>query len=126
MIFGIGTDIVELERIARDIEKYGDRFARKILTEREMEDYQASANPTAFLAKRFAAKEAAVKAMGTGIRNGTMLTQIEVTHDALGRPLLRFYNTAENFIKDNKIGLAHISIADEKKHAIAFVTLEQA
>lgn len=125
MIFGIGTDIVELARIANDIEKFGDRFAAKILTEKEMEDYRVSKNQTAFLAKRFAAKEAVSKAMGTGIRNGALLTQIEVDHDDSGKPVLRFHKTAEEFINENKIDSTHISISDERHHAIAFATLEQ-
>ena len=70
MIFGIGTDIVSVQRMRRNLGRYGERFARRILSESELEEFRATAKPENFLAKRFAAKEAAAKAMGTGFSGG--------------------------------------------------------
>jgi len=123
MIFGIGTDIVRVDRMERNIQRYGDRFARRILSSQEFGDYQKSGQPAHFLAKRFAAKEATVKAMGTGFAKGITLKQISVDHDAAGKPELVMSGEAESFLKSNGITHLHISIADEQDHAVAFVTL---
>jgi holo-[acyl-carrier protein] synthase len=124
MIFGIGTDIVRVERMRRDIERFGDRFAERILTEQEMREYQEVGQRAHFLAKRFAAKEAAAKAMGTGFNHGIQLRQIGVGHDDNGRPLLEFSGAAREFLDRHGIRVSHISLADEQDHAVAFVTLE--
>ena len=84
-ILGLGSDIVEIERIAGVIERSGDR-ARRVLSEAEWQQYQAHQQPVRFLAKRFAVKEAAAKAFGTGIRGGLAFNQFEVYNDALGKP----------------------------------------
>jgi holo-[acyl-carrier protein] synthase len=124
MIFGIGTDIVRVERMRRDIERFGDRFAERILTEQEMREYQEVGQRAHFLAKRFAAKEAAAKAMGTGFNHGIQLRQIGVGHDDNGKPLLEFSGAAREFLHRHGIRVSHISLADEQDHAVAFVTLE--
>ncbi|KPK68249.1 MAG: hypothetical protein AMJ84_11475 [Acidithiobacillales bacterium SM23_46] len=124
MIFGIGTDIVRVERMRRDIERFGDRFAERILTEQEMREYQEVGQRAHFLAKRFAAKEAAAKAMGTGFNHGIQLRQIGVGHDDNGKPLLEFSGAAREFLDRHGIRVSHISLADEQDHAVAFVTLE--
>jgi len=124
MIFGIGTDIVRVERMRRDIERFGDRFAERILTEQEMREYQEVGQRAHFLAKRFAAKEAAAKAMGTGFSHGIQLRQIGVGHDDNGKPLLEFSGAAREFLDRHGIRVSHISLADEQDHAVAFVTLE--
>lgn len=124
MIYGIGTDIVRVDRMQKDIEKYGDRFASRILTEAEMEDYHANSKKAHFLAKRFAAKEAAAKAMGLGFRNGLQLKHISVDHDELGKPMLEFSGFASEFVQDKEITSVHLSLSDEVDHAVAFVTLE--
>lgn len=126
MIFGIGTDIVRVERIREDVSRFGDRFVERILTAAELLEFHQNANQANFLARRFAAKEAAVKAMGTGFSNGVHLRDIEVTHDARGKPLLKFHGGAQQFMLDKHISVAHISLADEQDHAVAFVTLETA
>ena len=126
MIFGIGTDIVRVERIRDDVSRFGDRFVERILTAAELLEFHQNANKANFLARRFAAKEAAAKAMGTGFSNGVHLRDIEVTHDAQGKPLLKFYGQAQQFMQDKHISVAHISLADEQDHAVAFVTLETA
>ncbi|UCE89426.1 MAG: holo-ACP synthase [Pseudomonadota bacterium] len=123
MIFGIGTDIVSVQRMRRNLERYGERFARRILTDRELEEFRAAARPENFLAKRFAAKEAAAKAMGTGFSGGLSLRHIGVAHDASGKPLLMLSGYAEQFVRHHRITETHLSIADEKEQAVAFVTL---
>ncbi|HSH87882.1 MAG: holo-ACP synthase [Methylophilus sp.] len=124
MIFGIGTDIVEVERIQASLDQFGEPFARRILAESEWADYQASQLKARFLAKRFAAKEAFAKAIGTGIRGDVSFHNIAVTHDALGRPLLQLAPTLQGFLKQHHIHQSHISISDEKNLALAYVVLE--
>ncbi len=126
MIYGIGTDIVRVGRIRDDLSRFGDRFAERILTENELLEFHQNVNKANFLARRFAAKEAAVKAMGTGFSNGVQLHDIEVTHDAQGKPLLAFHGRAREFMQERSVAVAHISLADEQDHAVAFVTLETA
>lgn len=124
MIYGIGTDIVEVERIQSSLDQFGDAFARRILAETEMADYAVSPLKARFLAKRFAAKEAFSKAIGTGIRGEVSFHNIAVTHDALGRPLLQLAPTLQAFLKEHHIHQSHISISDEKNLALAYVVLE--
>ncbi len=124
MIYGIGTDIVEVERIQSSLAQFGDAFARRILAESELADYAASQLKARFLAKRFAAKEAFAKAIGTGIRGEVSFHNIAVSHDALGRPLLQLSPTLQAFLKQQHIQQSHISISDEKNLALAYVVLE--
>jgi len=126
VIYGIGTDIVRVERMQKNLQRYGDSFAERILTDSEFADFRSAGEPAHFLAKRFAAKEAAVKAMGTGFANGIQLKHIAVGHDDLGKPVLEFFGAAREFLDLHKIESAHISIADEQDHAVAFVTLSVA
>lgn len=123
MIFGIGTDIVHVNRMRESLEKHGDKFARRILTEFEFSEFTGKQDKSAFLAKRFAAKEATAKAMGTGFSQGLSLRHIGVKHDEAGKPLLEFFDIAEQFIQDNNIKQMHLSLADECDYAVAFVTL---
>ncbi len=124
MIFGIGTDIVRVARMQEDLDRFGERFAERILTANELQEYRQNNNKANFLARRFAAKEAAAKALGTGFSNGVQLHDIEVAHDARGKPLLEFRGRARQFMQEKSITIAHISLADEQDHAVAFVTLE--
>lgn len=124
MIFGIGTDIVEVSRIAASIEEFGDAFAARILAESELESYQLSQIKARFLAKRFAAKEAFSKALGTGLRAPATFQNIAVSHDALGKPILILAPALASFIHAKNITQMHISISDEKNLAAAFVVLE--
>ena len=123
MIYGIGTDIVHVKRMRDNLEKYGDKFAQRILTAAELTEFKNKKNQSAFLAKRFAAKEATAKAMGTGFSKGLSLHHIGVAHDEAGKPILEFLDVAEQFIEDKKIIQAHLSLADENDYAVAFVTL---
>lgn len=122
MIFGIGTDIVSIERIRTALERHGERFARRVLAEREWEGYRKAARPEHFLAKRFAAKEAAAKAFGTGFRDGLLMRDIAVVNDSKGKPELSFSGHASVMCEELGIGRHYLSISDERDHAIAFVT----
>lgn len=123
MIYGIGTDIVHINRMRDDLNKFGDKFARRILTEAEFSEFQGKSNQAAFLAKRFAAKEATAKAMGTGFSQGLSLHHIGVEHDEAGKPVLDFSGVAEKFLQEKQIKQTHLSLADEREYAVAFVTL---
>jgi holo-[acyl-carrier protein] synthase len=123
MIFGIGTDIVRVTRMQENIDRHGDRFAERILTAEEFVEYREAQRKAHFLAKRFAAKEATAKAFGTGFAQGIQLAQIGVGHDAAGKPELRFIGAAAEFLRNHRISHAHLSLADEEDHAVAFVTL---
>jgi len=123
MIFGVGADIVRVARMEENLKRYGDKFAPRILTRNELADFQKSAQPAHFLARRFAAKEAAAKAIGTGFSGGLGLKDIGVAHDEKGRPLLEYYGRAVELIRELNIGKGYLSIADEQDHAVAFVTL---
>ncbi len=124
MIFGIGTDIVEVSRIEASIEKFGDDFAARILAESEMQSYLDSSIKPRFLAKRFAAKEAFSKALGTGLREPATFQNIAVSHDDLGKPILVLAQPLQDFLATKTIQYMHISISDEKNLAAAFVVLE--
>lgn len=124
MIFGIGTDIVEVARIKASIAEFGDTFAQRILAESELASYQQSHIKARFLAKRFAAKEAFSKALGTGLRAPATLQNIAVSHDDLGKPILLLAPELQALLLTKSITHMHISISDEKNLAAAFVVLE--
>ncbi|MEK6707914.1 MAG: holo-ACP synthase [Pseudomonadota bacterium] len=125
MIYGIGTDLVEPSRIARLLEKYGERFAKRLLTDSEWPEYLVSGQPAMFLAKRFAAKEALSKAIGTGLRYPVSLSHIGVTHDQRGKPCFEFHPELSALVKNEGIISHHLSISDELNLACAFVILEK-
>lgn len=123
-IVGLGTDIVEIARIEAVIARTGDRLARRVLSEEEWRCYQQHHQPVRFLAKRFAVKEAAAKAFGTGIRQGLAFAQFEVFNDALGKPGLRFHACAAQLAAELGVSRVHVSLADERHYACATVILE--
>lgn len=130
MIFGIGTDIVEVTRIEASITQFGDDFAKRILSAGELAGYldlesKDSQVKARFLAKRFAAKEAFSKALGTGLRIPATFQNIAVSHDDLGKPILVLAPELQAYLQSKNITQAHISISDEKNLATAFVVLEQ-
>lgn len=122
MIIGVGVDIAELERIARSYARFGDKFSARILTPAEMALIPSAAIP--FLASRFAAKEAAVKALGTGFSGGITFQDIEIRSDALGKPLIFFHNQAR--LRFQVLGgrTAHITLSHSRENAVAMVILE--
>lgn len=124
MIYGIGTDIVEVARIEASITQFGDDFAKRILADSEFSAYEKSAIKPRFLAKRFAAKEAFSKALGTGLRAPATFQNIAVSHDELGKPILILAAELRAFLNTKNITQTHISISDEKNLAAAFVVLE--
>jgi len=124
MIYGIGIDVVEPRRVARLIEKYGERFARRVLTPLEWPGYLRTARPVLFLANRFAAKEAFSKAMGTGFRYPVTLQCISVVQNRAGKPSLSFHPKLEQLVKSNGIVNHHLTISDEAALACACVVLE--
>lgn len=124
MIYGIGTDIVKVARMQRNLDRWGVRFAERILTAAEIQDFNVTSKKANLLAKRFAAKEAASKAMGLGFQDGLELKHISVAHEENGKPLLEFFGYAKKYLAAHNIGAAHLSLSDEKDYAIAFVTME--
>jgi len=124
MIYGIGIDIVEPKRIARLREKYGERFARRVLTPLEWPGFLQTARPVLFLANRFAAKEAFSKAMGTGFRYPVTLQCISVVQNPAGKPGLAFHPNLEQLVRSRGIVGHHLTISDESTLACACVVLE--
>lgn len=125
MIYGIGVDVLEPARVARLLELYGERFARRVLTEAEWPAYQRSRRPVLFVANRFAAKEAFSKAMGTGFRFPVTLGQIIVLQDKRGKPLLGYGPALERLVQAEGIAGAHVTISDEQSVVCAVVVLER-
>lgn len=123
MIIGIGTDLVKIERLNSSLEKLGDKFAKRILSPQEFSEYSESSFPVNYIAKRFAAKEATGKALGTGIGQGVSWQHIVIEHDDIGAPLLKLHGRAAELAGLKGVKSTHISITDEKDYAIAFVVL---
>ena len=124
MIFGIGTDIAAVARLGKLFERHGERALQKLLAPAERQEFAATRDPARFLAKRFAAKEAFAKALGTGVRPPAILPAIAVTHDELGKPKFICYGQLSKMLEN--LGLtAHLSISDEADYAIAYVILEK-
>jgi holo-[acyl-carrier protein] synthase len=125
VIVGIGVDLVKIERVRSGLRRFGDRMPRRILNEHEYSRFRESRRPAEFLAQRFAAKEAAAKALGTGFSAGVFLRDICITNDARGKPELRFSGDAHIVAAQRGVDRGHVSLSDEGDYAIAFVTLEQ-
>lgn len=123
MIFGIGTDLVHIPRMQLLIDKHDDKVALRILSEVELVYFQKTSNQAGFLAKRFAAKEATAKALGTGFRDGLSLRHIEVINNEKGKPELTFYKQGLALLERHNIGQSMISLSDENEYAVAFVML---
>ena len=124
MIHGIGTDIVEYSRIKALWARYGERFAERVLSGGELPEFRTHTDSARFLAKRFAAKEAFAKAVGSGMRHPVAFQRIGVTHDGLGKPVLQFDKTLRTYLAQLGINGHHLSISDERDMIVAFVVLE--
>lgn len=123
MIVGIGTDIVRIDRVERSLSRLGEAFARRILTDHELSQWQKRSSSLAWLAKRFAAKEAVAKAFGTGI--GKLSFQhIEVRNNTSGAPELFLYDYGLELQHQRGVKRLHLSLSDEQDNAIAFVVME--
>lgn len=124
MIVGLGNDIVEVERIALAWTRHGTRFAERILAPSELEQFAAVKEPARFLAKRFAAKEAAAKALGTGFREGVAFCDIAVVHSELGAPGIKWHGQALQRASALGVSRSWLTISDEHRFVVATVVLE--
>jgi holo-[acyl-carrier protein] synthase len=126
MIFGVGTDIVEMSRMDATWARFGEKFAQRILMEEEMELFRQTNQPARFLAMRFAGKEAAVKAMGTGFAHGVWLRDVGITSNKWGRPLVIWSERGRKVCDDLGIGKGHVSLTDDAGLVMAFAVVEAA
>jgi holo-[acyl-carrier protein] synthase len=124
VIFGVGTDVVEIERIKSALERHGERFALRILCPPELERFKRHRLPANYLAKRFAAKEAFTKALGTGIKSPANWHGVWVRNLASGKPVLEYSDPLAALLKKRGITSAHLSLSDERGVAFATVILE--
>ena len=124
MIYGVGTDLIEIGRIERVLKRFGDRFARRILCEPELKRFRAHKQPVAYLAKRFAAKEAFTKALGTGIHAPANWHGVWVNNLRSGKPVLDFSPALRELLEARGIRCSHLSLSDEREMASAIVILE--
>ena len=126
MIFGVGTDIVEVSRIQATYDRFGDHFVSRLLMPEELELFEKTKWPVRFLAMRFAGKEAAVKAMGTGFRHGMWLRDVGITNNEWGRPLIIWSERGRKLCEKMGIGAGHVSLTDDAGLVIAFAVVEEA
>jgi holo-[acyl-carrier protein] synthase len=124
VIYGVGTDVVEIPRIQSALGRWGERFARKILCEPELRRFQGHKQPAAYLAKRFAAKEAFTKALGTGIRSPAGWHGFWVKNLPSGKPVFEYSSPLGDLLRSRMIVASHLSLSDERGLAIATVILE--
>ncbi len=125
MVYGIGVDLVRVDRIAAALTRYGDRFRKRLFTPLEIAHCQGKVWEAAGLAMRFAAKEAFSKALGVGLRRGGIhWRDVEVAPDPLGKPELRLRGRAAQLCEQAHIRGLHLTLTDEDNHAIAVVVLE--
>ena len=125
MILGIGMDLCEIGRIQKALDRWGERFAGKVLVEHELQRFRRHRKPAAYLAKRFAAKEAFSKAMGTGFRYPVTLQCISIVQNSLGKPGFEFHPALAQRVAAEGIIGHHVTISDEKSLACACVVLEK-
>jgi holo-[acyl-carrier protein] synthase len=124
VIYGVGTDLIEIRRVERVLDRYGERFARRILCEPELRRFRAHKQPVAYLAKRFAAKEAFTKALGTGIHAPANWHGVWVVNLRSGKPQLEYSEALRKLLAERRIRAAHLSLTDEREMAAATVILE--
>jgi holo-[acyl-carrier protein] synthase len=124
VIYGIGMDIVEIPRIARSLERFGERFAERILCAPELARFANHKQPVAYLAKRFAAKEAFTKALGTGIHAPANWHGVWVSNLRSGKPVLEFSPALAALMQNRGVRRAHVSLSDDRALACATVILE--
>ena len=125
-IFGIGTDIVNIKRMDKSLKLYGNKFKKKIFSKNEINYCEKRKNSASYYSKRFAAKEALTKALGTGIRKGINLRNIEIFNDNYGKPFIRLKGGIANYIKKkikNKKYHIYLSLSDDKPWAQATVVI---
>lgn len=126
MIFGVGTDIVEIARMQQTWERFGERFVERLLMPEERELFERSKWPVRFLAMRFAGKEATVKAMGTGFAHGVWIRDVGIINNEWGRPLVIFSERGRSVCRDLGIGESHVSLTDDAGLVLAFAVAMRA
>lgn len=126
MIFGVGTDIVELSRIQATFDRFGDRFVDRLLMDEERELFDSNKWPVRFLAMRFAAKEAVVKAMGTGFAHGVWVRDVGIINNEWGRPLVIWSERGKGVCERLGIGEGHVSLSDDAGLILAFAVVMNA
>ena len=123
MIYGLGVDIIQISRMTAALSRTPG-LARRILTEVEYQQFLQSGDPDRYMAKRFAAKEAVVKALGTGIGQGVGWQQLQIDKNALGKPLVTLSGYAKSLSDELNIRQWHLSYTDEKAYVVAMAIAE--
>lgn len=123
MIYGVGTDICELSRVQQTYDRFGDHFVRRLLMDEEQPLFEKTRWPVRFLAMRFAAKEAAVKAMGTGFAHGMWIRDVGVVNNEWGRPMIIWSERGQKVCEQLGIGEGHVSLSDDAGLIIAFAVV---
>ena len=124
MIVGIGVDIVDVERVKDLLERYRERFVRRVFTEAEADYAGRSVREAERLAGRFAGKEGGLKAFGSGKSQGILWRDVETVRGAMGKPEVKLYNKANNYLKKIKGKRIHVSITHDGGKAVVFVIIE--
>ena len=125
MIYGTGVDIVETARIRKILDKFSRHFEQKCFTQNEIDYCRSKPDPGIHFAARFAAKEAVLKCLGTGISGEVFMKHIEVAHEAGGKPILNFCGNSKEFLERLKLRAVHISLSHERGYAIAMAVAER-
>ena len=123
MIFGVGTDICELVRVQQTYDRFGEHFVRRLLMDEEQALFNPDKRPARYLAMRFAAKEATVKAMGTGFAHGMWIRDVGVVNNPWGRPEIIFSERGAAMCEKLGIGDAHVSLSDDAGLIVAFAVV---
>ena len=125
MIFGTGIDIIEVDRIKNSIQKYSDRFKKKIFTQKEIDYCHSQADPAKHFAARFTVKEAVLKCFGTGLTGGILWKDIEVGKLNSGQPVLNLYGNGKKLFNQLNLKHIHVSITHDKTYAVAHAIAEK-
>ena len=126
MIFGIGVDVLQLERVEGVLERHGERFVERLLMQQEKSQLEGAKRRERFLAMRFAAKEAIVKAMGTGFAHGVWIRDVGVVQNRWGRPEVVYSPRGEQVRRALGIGEGHVTLTDEAGLVVAVAVLMRA
>jgi|TARA_B100001105_G_scaffold52148_1_gene39411 holo-[acyl-carrier protein] synthase len=124
VIFGVGTDIISIERVSHILEKNKQGFIKRVLSDHEQALFANKADSASYCAKRFAAKEAFAKALGTGIGRTVSFQDLTVRNNENGKPYFIPSEKLRLYLLEKNIKQAHLSLSDEKHNAVAFVVLE--
>lgn len=126
MIFGIGTDVVRLDRVEATLDRFGEHFVRRLLLPEEEAQYRHHRRKARFLAMRFAGKEAVVKALGTGFRHGMWIRDVGIVQDPRGKPAIVYSARGRALCAQMGVGEGHVSLTDEAGLVVAFAVLLRA